>query len=583
MFTKKNFLFLFLFAVFVTLAVIVWAMNKGFNLSDEGFYIAGYDRLIEFPFWLSAFKFLTVNTFSKIGSGLIYFRIIRLVLTITGSLFLSFTLWGLLKKFNFIKNKNEKRTLISLSLFCLMGSLAGYGLGPQTLSYNHYTLFFGNLFLGLIFLGFTNSDNRKKNMLISAALGIVCGLEFFVKIPTTILLSFLFLSMQFILFKQLRWFSIINSFIFALFAILAFSFISFPSSPKSILNEYYYVISFISKFYTHDVNYVIKNYIVGFNDFWDSHLINYVPHLFFLVMSLIFSFQNKYLSIKKVGNFLFLLISTAMVYSLYSKGYFLSGSKHNGTAPLIYIIFIFLFSILFFFHFVPRKKGLLSDFFLEKIFAGLALLFFPIICAMGTGNYLQVQILFFINTWFLFIYLVYAFSGFEKSDFNIPISILLIAITGKSIIDVFSGIALDPYKINGHLWEQTEALKMQASGETIFIDKELMSTIQKLKPLMESQNSDALFTSSELIGLSYVFNKKLIGYGWYDSGISPKEFFYQSYNQSALKEKNNICFMLLSAENNYKIFDYLNDKKINSKLVTLPWGNDSIFVYSRHN
>ncbi len=561
-------------------------MNKGFNLSDEGFYITGYNKLIEFPFWLSSFKFLIVNTLSKIGSGLIFFRMARLVLTIISSIFLSFTLCGLLKKFNFIKRKNEKSTRTSLSLFCIIGSFVGYGLGPQTLSYNHITLILGNVFLGLLFLAFTYSQNNKKNSLISAAAGVICGLEYFVKIPTTLLLSFLFICVQVLLYKELRWFSLINIFLYAIFALLAFAFISFPASPLSVLNEYYYVISYISKFYTHDVNYVIKNYIVGFKDFWECHLIHYIPYIFCLLIAAVIAVQNKFKAIKPIGKYLLLFILVFMVYSMFSKGYFWSGSKHNSTAPLIYIIFIFLFSAIFIFQFISSKTPLLSEFFLEKIFVGLALLFFPIICALGTGNYLHVQILFFLNTWFLFIYLVYTFAGFEKSIFNTTISILLLALLGKSTTDVVYGLTIDPYKIKGHLWEQTEALKIPSTNETIYINKELMATIKELRPLIEKENPDALFTSSELLGFSYIFNKNLIGYGWYDSGISPKEFFYQSYNQSAFIEKNKICFLLLSAENKYKIFDYLADKKINTQLITLPWNyltNDSITIYSRHN
>ncbi len=581
MLKQKHLLFFLLFTTFVSLIIIVWSMNKGFNLSDEGFYITGYNNLIEFPFWLSAFHYLTNNTLSYIGSGIIFFRLARLLLTIAGSVFLSYTLFGLLKKFNFVKKANEKTTLIALSLFGIIGTFAGYGLGPQALSYNHYTLIFGDLFLGLIFLAFTNSQNIKKNLFISGALGIISGLEFFVKIPTTLLLSVLFICVQVLLFKQIRWFSFLNIMVYSFFAILSFSLISFPSSPIQVLNEYTYVITFISKFYTHDINYVLYNYKMGFLDFWSCHLVNYVPGLFYLIIAFVISIQNRFTRIKPIGRFLLLFLILSMVYSFYKQGYFLSGSKHNSTAPLIYIALLFLFSLLYIF--TKTKAIIHTDFFLEKAFVVLSLLFLPFICALGTGNFLHVQILFFLNTWFLFIYLIYTFSGLEKFNFNISISILLITLTVKSTFDVFTGLVVDPYKINGHLWEQTEPLKIQSTNETIFIDKELMNTIKTLHPIIESENPDALFTSSQLIGLSYIFNKKLIGYAWYDSGISPKEFFVQSYNKSTLKEKNKICFMLLSAENNYKIVDHLSDKKTNTQLITLPWENDSIFIYSRHN
>jgi len=281
MLKNKYFLPLLLFSTSLILAIIVWSMNKGFNLSDEGFYITGYNKLIEFPFWISGFHFLTIKTLSKIGSGLIFFRMARLILSIIGSLFLSFSLFALLKKFNYIKKENEKSIVISLSLFGLIGSFVGYGLGPQTLSYNHYTLIFGNIFLGFLFLAFTNAHNLRKNMFISAGLGIICGLEFFVKIPTTILLSFLFLCVQLILFKHLREFLFVNIFLFALFAALTFILISFPASPLTVFNEYYHVISNISKSYSHDIFSVLKNYKIGWFDFWDYHLINYFPYLFY--------------------------------------------------------------------------------------------------------------------------------------------------------------------------------------------------------------------------------------------------------------------------------------------------------------
>ena len=583
MLKQKQLLLLFIFTSFISLTVIIWATNKGFNLSDEGFYITGYNNLIEFPFWLSSFHFLTNNTLSNIGSGILFFRIARLPLTILGSIFLSYSLWRLLKKYNFINRINEKATRIALGLFGLIGSFIGYGFGPQALSYNHYTLILGNLFLGFIFLAFTHSNNVKRNVFFSIVLGIICGFEFFVKIPTTFLLSLLFFGAQVLLFKHLRWFSFINIFLFALFALLSFSFISFPASPISVLDEYLYVISFISKFYSHDISYVLQNYKIGILDFWNCHLINYIPALCFLLIASYIAVQNRFIKIKPVGKFLLIFILLSIVYSLFRKGYFLSGSQHNSTAPLVYIISIFLFIALSILLFIKHITKFATDFFLEKLFVVLSLLFFPIICAMGTGNYLHVQILFFLNTWFFFIYLIYLFFELEKTNLNIGISILLITLTVKSTFDLVTGLVIDPYKINGPLWEQTEPLKISLTNETILIDKKLMNTIKTLQPIMEKQNPDAFFTSSQLLGLSYIFNKKLIGYAWYDSGISPKEFFYQSYNQSVLKEKNNICFMLLSAENNYKIFDYLSDGKTTTKLITIPWENDSIFVYSRHN
>lgn len=586
MFKQKHLLYFLLFSNFIILTIIVWSMNKGFDLSDEGYYITGYNNLIESPYGLSAFYFLTNKTLSNLGSGLIFFRAARLLLTIIGSLFLSVTFFNWVKKFNYIKKEQEKRTLVSISLFCLLGSLVSYSIGPQTLSYNHYTLFFGNLFLGLLFLAFSFSHNVKTSIIISAVCGIICGLEFFVKIPTSILLSFLFLCVQVLLFKHLRSFSFINLLVFVFSAMLAFTVISFPSSPLLVLNEYYYVISSASKFTSHNVFDILIDYKNGLYELWNSHLYNFVPLFLSLIIASFISHQNKYIVIKAVGKYLYLFILLFMIYKLFVMGYFSAGSKHYGTISLIYILFIFIFTGLFIFQYAASKIKLLSSFFIEKIALISILLFFPIICSLGSTNNLQIQILFFLNSWFLVIYLIYAFTKFEKSKLNFSISVLMITITLKSTIDIFSGLVIAPYRVNGELWKQTEALKIQSINETIFVDKELKNSIAILQNLVEMKKTDALFVSSDLIGLSYIFNVQLFGIGGYSCTVSPKEFICQSYNESILKKKKKNYFILNSEVNSCNIFECISDNKIQAKLMTLPWNNltcDSLFVYERHN
>lgn len=163
---------------------------------------------------------------------------------------------------------------------------------------------------------------------------------------------------------------------------------------------------------------------------------------------------------------------------------------------------------------------------------------------------------------------------------------MILTLIVKSTNDVWAGLVIDPYRVKGPLWEQTEALKIPSANETIFIDKELMKTIMKLQQSITEHKPDAFFVSSDVNGLCYVFNKKLIAYGWTDCSSVSKEFICESYNESALKEKNKIYFILNSSANSCNIFDCLFDNKIQSKLLAVPWNNnsnDSLFVYERRN
>jgi hypothetical protein len=580
--TKYYFTIILAASVLAGLGIILWAANKGFDLSDEGYYISGYNNQIESPFWLSAFHFLTIHTLSKWGSGIIYFRIVRLLFAISGSLFLSFAFFKWVQK----HTPSHKNIFSTSFLICLSGTFVSYSYGPQTLSYNHYTLFLGNVFLGLLLLLLTYPESTKKKILIAGASGLVFGLEFFVKIPTAFSLFLVFIFIQVMWLRQSMLLILLNFALFIACSAAVFSAVCLPQSPWLVLNEYFGVFFSGTAFESHSIRHVLENYKTGLADLWDSHIINFVPLLAGSFFSLIAANQNKYLSIKNSAGYFYFLVSLLLLYKLCSTGYFISGFTYIGTVSIVYTLSLFYLAILLFFIFLNKPRKLKSIFFNKKLPVFLLLLFFPLICSLGSSNYLQLQILFFLNTWFLVIYWVYLFAKIEKSKLAFSISVILLIITTKSTLDVYWGLVLDPYRVRGPLWKQTEPLTIQSTNETIFIDKELSNSITAIQQVISKNTPTALFASSNLAGLGYILNTKMIGFGSYDCTVTSREFICRSYNTSALKEKKRVYFILNSENNKCNIFECMTDKQSTSKLIAFPWNNpapDSVYVYERHD
>jgi len=163
--------------VLLSILAIIFAMPRGFDISDEGVYallavpsqenVAGvfnYDLFFKFFYEITGVEF-----------GLIGLRILRLVtcFVAAGSLLI---FWS-----NFYQKKAGR---ISVFFICLSGVLGSYGFLSQTLSYNSINLMCGCLWLGLISrIKFSNGS--------LLFLGATLSLLFYSKITVCLILGLL--------------------------------------------------------------------------------------------------------------------------------------------------------------------------------------------------------------------------------------------------------------------------------------------------------------------------------------------------------------------------------------------------------
>lgn len=574
-FIRNNF-FSVVFSISILLITIIlfWSSNKGFDLSDEGYYITGYNSLIEKKISIHGFQFFTQNTFSKFGGGLIYFRILRLFLTIISCFILSKAIIKWLSNstsINFSKKNN-----IAFSLLSILAGFTSYFAGPQTLSYNHLTLIIGNLLLSIIFISFSDSQTLKKTILLNFYAGILIGFEFFIKSPISVIFLALYLISLLYIFKT-KLFSLFKIIIVVLVAIAtSIVFVCYPISPIDFINDYMYELTVVSKAAAHGVNDLLNIYFDGLHVFFNSHLKQHLYTYIILIASLFFVIQKKYTKIQELAFIIFIGVLFSLLYSYYTDGYFISGHKNIDKTSVLLII-ILSFSILIFATiYTLTNKKIVQIIFSKSFFLLSSLLVFPILCSLGTNNYLHIQIIFHINTLILLAFIGFEYLKSYSQKINIIFKIFFSIITIKIVMGVYYAIVIEPYRINGNLFSQTEPEFISTTNETIYIDKELKYNLTVISKIINIEKPNFIYSSSELFGLAYLFNKKSPGYGGFDCNVKESNtFICDAFNNSKLKN-GKILFTIGNNENNCDSFPCFKTNGFNKKILSIKRNVNSI-------
>lgn len=164
------------------LTILIWGLNKGFDLTDEGYIMMGNSMPMHIqPTGL--FQSMLHQLFGWLSPGILFYRWLRLVLVVSASLFLSIEF---IKYFNHILSEKleiQHQILVFASL--LLGSCMSYSIFENNISYNALSLVIALLATGLIFRAFRLQTLKNTDLLI---FGLITATQFIVKFPTAILL-----------------------------------------------------------------------------------------------------------------------------------------------------------------------------------------------------------------------------------------------------------------------------------------------------------------------------------------------------------------------------------------------------------
>ena len=194
---KKYSPFLF-FAVSSLFLIVIWGLNKGFDFTDEGFYLLKYQEEYRNTYDVFTFYSVVQLLFGWIDLNIFNIRLIRLFLVFASSLVFSFGL------FTYIRNILIKKvSFLFVFLFSTLAGLLSYGYGPHSVYYNSLSGYFMVICIGFILLFFSLLSKRHKTLktIVPIIIGFTSALILFAKIPAGIVNIF-FIFLLFIFFSR---------------------------------------------------------------------------------------------------------------------------------------------------------------------------------------------------------------------------------------------------------------------------------------------------------------------------------------------------------------------------------------------
>jgi len=187
------------------LGTIIWGMNRGFDLCDEGFALLAAQKPSAYPFHSSFHYFLALCP-NLLYSTIFSLRLWHLLSRLCAPIVLAI---GFLKWFNQNNDQDLLLTVLDKSLLIVMttiGSLIGYAvMVPQTLSYSSLSSFFLLCAVGCFSFGLSTDPQRLSFKTAFFVTGFFTSLAFFVKFTAALAMLLVFVIAIVTIRKNVRW------------------------------------------------------------------------------------------------------------------------------------------------------------------------------------------------------------------------------------------------------------------------------------------------------------------------------------------------------------------------------------------
>lgn len=469
--------------VFISTAIIIAGINRGFDFSDEGLYafLADPEQANDRGIFNYDLFFKLINSLFGIEFAITELRFIRLFSYFAGA-------WAIAV---FWRNINSEKSISpEIYLLAVLGLFAGYGFLPSSLSYNSISVVLACFWLAII-------SKKEKQWIDHLILGIILGLLFYVKITSCLILGSLTLGLS-VYKREFNW-KLISGLVMP-FLIMELGFFLFLKETgvsriltgldlMSSRKDYGYVLLF-------------KYMIVGafwlflvFTPFWISGYI---------------SMRSKL----KAYGFGFLGLCSLVLVFIYT---YISDEWNH--AVLLMTIAVL--------GFVLGKNGIRNLSSAERLNL-LLLIGMPFFLFFGSNVYwLRLGIHYWV---FWIIGLLFLFSGLPRKVQNG----LKIATAGISLIVLTNGIWLKPFG-QEPLWNADQSWEY-GSGKSILLTQKQVDLLNDLKEKTDQYSSDEVLAIYRIPGILYLLEKnspKSPGYwsrshlnSYFPEGINPDLIIY---------------------------------------------------------
>jgi hypothetical protein len=162
----------------VLLGVCVWALQRGFDITDEGFYLLSYTYPVEYVSSFSAFNLLAAKVLPASSVSIVGYRVASLVCALLGATLFS---WAF-RRWSAARLGTQLPWAWVLPLF-VIGSVVQYSVLPRTLYYNNLNSL-AIAILASSVLYYLAAPTSRLALVLLVAGGMAIGLDAFVKLSS---------------------------------------------------------------------------------------------------------------------------------------------------------------------------------------------------------------------------------------------------------------------------------------------------------------------------------------------------------------------------------------------------------------
>lgn len=563
----------------VIVCIIIWGMNKGFDLSDEGLHM----HLLTYPTeagkrggyqWFFSWMHLSI-----LGA-----KTVRLVLMLLSAGVFSWGMWCWMATNDYFKEKTNIYNLLTLFAFIGIGTFVNFAQQPRTLSYNTLTLVCMQLIVGLFLYANALYKQRRPLWQLAAVvfsilpiLYLLYEAKFSAAISLVLLLIFvqiLWLISEKPSFKGfLVW--LIAGFAALIFIIMLYCFIK-KISPFELYNNLYYTLWEHLNDYKqgkspakarHNIIYVLISYYnSSYKAISAAIFDNAVIIALFAIVFGLHRFIKSRLTFPK-NNYAYYLTILLMIaiLGLYSseiitEKWHINGDKFNKNA---FNLYLFTLACLIASCVALINKQAISQFFSshsrrEILLVCFMLFMIPIGGAAGTNNALPLQCTQQVYAWFgIFFLLTYYIA--KQTEFALPQRIWLLVISLFAFSQIYYGYIYNAFRINGSLFDQKYEIKNLPNAKGMLFDIRTKTMMQKIDGLLHERTN---FTEgTPIVALTYS-----PGLVYLLGGISPFSPYYKNEGNFADRNCNNIARASLPNMDNTIVMD-MSDRRIKPDLL----------------
>lgn len=522
---EKSTQMVLLFVVIFLLGLYLWGLNKGFDITDEGYCLLGFQSLQEKLGGVSSFHTIGENLFGWMNPNIITYRLIALILTLFSSMIFAWSFWQWFCKFYGVENMSFNRN--SIILFFVLGSfLLDYAL-YRSISYNTLNNFTNLLQASLVIFTINKEQESQlksvKIQLLWLAVGFLLTFQFLIKPPSAVIFLVL-LSVILLLYKGVTdgsyYFRVYSClFLGSLLGLFVyFSFFQDIFSYVTLLLKSLSGSASESHSYSSLIDNYLKDSVKLFQRFYDLFWI----YLSVFLLSTI-HFSTQYLKFSK-NRYLFwtlvLLLVINIVYQFYHLNLFPPTNIHFlYNYLLIFILFLLIILMAIFWEKIdftvlrfPQKK------LRQSISIFIFLFCLPFVASVGTNTGLFSLAARNGVPWLAVIVLL--LNSIDKNGkAKALVWLFILSLILSLSVSITHRYIYKPYRIVETMSHQTETINLDLFPiKSLKVDRQTKIFFEDLNDLMEKakyQTGDPIIALYDMPGIVYIFGGISPGIPWY--------------------------------------------------------------------